>query len=384
MSTQSEPSQRLVARGDLPERFLLTADHYTNPAWLPIARTRIFQRTWLYVGDGAQLSAGQVWVRQIAGQPVVITCVSSGEFKAFYNVCPHRASLLCNQTGIHRQKHLVCPYHAWVYDLSGNLVAAPSQQKFSESFNQKTYSLTPIRIETWCGFLFVCFTDDAPSLQTFLGSIPTHLGHHRQKETRLLLSQRKRVACNWKNFHDNTLCDYHVAIAHRKTLHKVQGPIKHYEHHLETHTNLLRTPIPNSWSAINSVRSDLPELSRTAFLTYGIFPNLHLLGLPNGLLAWLHIEPLTTDTCELRSEVYGIPDLSPSIETLEADFEAFTQEDIALTESVQKGYTSGTYHPGPVNQLEARIVHQQQLILNFLQLDEDIEEVRPILESIPN
>ncbi|MEM9163994.1 MAG: aromatic ring-hydroxylating dioxygenase subunit alpha [Cyanobacteria bacterium P01_F01_bin.4] len=367
MLTQQEPPQFLVANRSLPERFLLKAEHYTDPAWLLVEQTHIFQRTWLYVGDSAQLTVGQAWVRQIAGQPVVITCVAPGEFKAFHNVCPHRASLLCNETGIHTQKHLVCPYHAWVYDLQGHLVGAPSQQKFSEAFDPQDYTLKPVRLEAWCGFLFICFSDDAPPLHTFLGSLPTHLGHHRRPETRLLLTQRKGVACNWKNFHDNTLCDYHVAIAHRNTLHKIQGPIKHYEHQLETYTNLLRTPVPTSWQAENSVLSDLPELARTSFLTYGIFPNLHLLGLPDGLLAWLYIEPLTASTCELRSEVYGIPDLSPPLETLKADFDAFTNEDIALTESVQKGYASGAYQPGPVNQLEARIVHQQRLILDFLE-----------------
>lgn len=366
MLAQHDKNQLLVEQGALPEHFLLNADHYTNPAWLSVEQTYIFQRTWLYIGDSAQLAVGQIWVRSVVGQPVVITCVAPGEFRAFHNVCPHRASLLCNETGIHTQKHLVCPYHAWVYDLSGNLVGAPSQQKFPDSFNPKDYGLKAVRLEIWCGFLFISFTDDVPPLHTFLGSIPTNLGHHRRDETRLLLSQRKTVACNWKNFHDNTLCDYHVAIAHRKTLHKVQGPIKHYEHQLETYINCLRTPVTPGWQTENSVLPDLPELSQISFLTYGIFPNLHLLGLPNGILAWLYIDPLTVDTCELRSEVYGVPHLSPSPANLKADFDAFTNEDISLTESVQKGYTSGIYKPGPVNQLEARIIHQQKLILDFL------------------
>ncbi len=355
-----------VESGDLPDHFLLNADHYTNPAWLSVEQTHLFQRTWLYMGDGAQLGVGQVWARSVAGQPIVITCVAPGTFKAFHNVCPHRASLLCNQTGIHGRTHLVCPYHAWVYDLDGKLVGAPSQQKFPDSFDPTDYHLKPLRLETWCGFLFLCFTDNVPPLHDYLGSIPTHLGQHRRSETQLLLSQRKTVACNWKNFHDNTLCDYHVAISHRHTLHKVQGPIKYYEHRLETYTNLLLTPVTSPWQTENPTLPDLPELGRTSFFTYGIFPNVHLLGFPNGILAWLYIEPLTTDTCELRSEVYGIPHLSPSTATLKADFDAFSNEDIALTESVQKGYASGAYKPGPVNQLEARIVHQQKLILDFL------------------
>ncbi|MBT9313533.1 aromatic ring-hydroxylating oxygenase subunit alpha [Leptothoe kymatousa] len=366
MLAEQQPSPQLVNQRDLPAHFLLRADHYTNPAWLPIEKKHIFQKTWLYIGDSAQLAVGQVWAKQVVGQPVVITCLGPGEFKAFHNVCPHRASLLCNQTGIHSQKHLVCPYHAWVYDLHGNLVGAPAQPKFSDTFKPENYPLSPIRLESWSGFLFICFSDDAPSLHDFLGSIPQHLGHHRRGQTRLLLSQRQVVNCNWKNFHDNTLCDYHVAIAHRHTLHKVQGPIKHYSHHLETYTNCLRTPVTPDWQAENTALPDLPKLSQTAFFTYGIFPNLHLLGLPNGMLAWLYIAPLTSNTCELRSEVYGIPELSPSIATLKADFDAFTSEDIILTENVQKGYASGAYTPGPVNQLEARIVHQQQLILDFI------------------
>ncbi|MBX2863322.1 MAG: aromatic ring-hydroxylating dioxygenase subunit alpha, partial [Leptolyngbyaceae cyanobacterium MAG.088] len=255
--------QKLWGQGVLPEHFLLSADHYTNSAWLTVEKTHIFQKTWLYIGDSAQLAVGQVWVRQVVGQPIVITCVAPGKFKAFHNVCPHRASLLCNETGVHSQKQLVCPYHAWVYDLEGNLVGAPSQQKFSDAFNPEDYRLTPLRIETWCGFLFICFTDDVPPLKDYLGSIPTNLGHHRREATRLLLSQQKTVACNWKNFHDNTLCDYHVAIAHRHTLHKVQGPIKHYEHQLETYTNLLRTPVTSGWQIENSTLPGLPELSQT-------------------------------------------------------------------------------------------------------------------------
>jgi len=49
-------------------------------------------------------------------------------------------------------------------------------------------------------------------------------------------------------------------------------------------------------------------------------------------------------------------------EELLAEFEAFMQEDMVLTESVQQGYASGAYTPGPVNGLETRIIHQQKLI----------------------
>ena len=110
----------------------------------------------------------------------------------------------------------------------------------------------------------------------------------------------------------------------------------------------------------------MSEEAGSHFFTFGIYPNLHLLGLPNGTIIWLRIDPLTPQTCHLTLEIYGVPSLSPSLETLKSDFEGFMAEDIALTESVQQGYASGVYQPGPVNQLEHRIVHQQQLIAQAL------------------
>ena len=187
-----------------------------------------------------------------------------------------------------------------------------------------------------------------------------------REETQLLLSKSSQVACNWKNYHDNTLCDYHVAIAHRQTLNVIQGPIQNYGHQFSFYTNLLHTPVTERWRAENQILLGLPEMAQGQLLTYGIFPNLHLIAAPNGLMAWIRIDPVTPETCEVVLEVYGIPGLSPSESQLEQDFGAFMAEDVALVEMVQRGYASGHYQPGPVNQLEARIVHQQRLILGRL------------------
>ena len=355
-----------LAASDLSPHFLLDADYYTNPVWVAQETERIFKKNWLYVGDSDRLQPGQVWALTIAGQPIVITCLAPGEFKAFYNVCPHRAALLCAPEGIHASKHLVCPYHAWVYDLTGHLIGVPSEHFFPTEFDRQAYPLKPIRVECWSGFLFVSFSDTASPLETYLGSITTYLGQHRRAETQHLFSQSTTVACNWKNYHDNTLCDYHVAIAHRTTLHRIQGPIKHYGHQLEDYVNVLYTPPTKQWVAENHILPDIPTFAQENFLTYGIFPNLHLLGFPDGTLAWIHIEPLTVEACEVRLEVYGIPGICLSPEILKAEFDAFMTEDVSLTESAQQGYASGQYVPGPVNALEARIVHQQQLILDYL------------------
>ncbi len=350
----------------LAERFLLEARHYTDPALLELEYQAIFRRTWIYLGNEAQLAqSGSVLVTKVADCSILLVHTPEGELKAFHNVCPHRAAPFL-QTGSHQVKHLICPYHAWVYDLNGCLVGIPSQDRFASNFCPDDFPLYSVRVEVWEGFLFVCLDPLAPPLLEFLGSIPRIITGYRSEATQLLVCKHYPVQCNWKNYHDNTLCDYHVAIAHRETLNPVQGPIRFYEHSFDIYVNSLYTPTTKQWRAKHQVLEHLPERNRNGFFTFGIFPNLHLLILPDGIMAWIRIDPLSVNRSQVVLEIYGIPGISPSTATLVQEFENFMQEDIALTEGVQRGYASGTYRPGPVNNLEARIVHQQQLICQFL------------------
>lgn len=346
----------------------LAADYYTNPDWIPLERERIFRQTWQYVGDAAHLSTPEtVWVTEVAGCSLLLIRDDNYTLKAFHNVCPHRASLLVLEGGIHSLKRLVCPYHAWVYDLQGNLKGVPVKQRFPEQFCSEDFPLKSIRCEEFLGSIFVCLGENAPPLRDYLGDIPKSVQDHWTRSTQLLIYKQYTVACNWKTYHDNTLCDYHVPIVHPHTLSPVQGSVRYYEHSFDEYVNLLYTPTTKEWRARNPSLDHLRERAQFGFFTYGIFPNLHLLALPNGVIAWLCIQPLTVARCQVNLDIYGIPNFSPSPEELEADFEAFMKEDMTITEGVQQGYASGVYRPGMANELEGRILHQQRLMSHFLQ-----------------
>lgn len=346
----------------------LEASLYTDPAWLPLEMKHIFRRAWLYVGDAADLSQpGTVKAVEVAGRSILIIRTEDNRLNAFHNVCPHRASPFVYDADQHSMKHLVCPYHGWVYNLDGQLLGTPAQKRFPEVFCTDQFPLHSVRLETWADFMFVCFDATTPPLLDYLHPIPTLMQGYRTEATQRLFSRDYAVSCNWKNFHDNTLCDYHVAIAHRQTLSPLQGPVRYYEHEFGDYVNLLHTPIPPQWHAAHpQVLDHLPERNQRGFYTYGIFPNLHLFALPNGQFGWVQINPRTVDTCQVRADVYGIPDWLPPIEDVAADFDATTQEDIILTEGVQQGYTSGAYTAGIANELEARIIHHQKLMRQWL------------------
>ncbi|MFP4694548.1 MAG: aromatic ring-hydroxylating oxygenase subunit alpha, partial [Halothece sp.] len=182
------------------------ANFYTDPELIPQEKQSIFKKNWLYVSDRAQLfQENNIFVTEICDISVLLVKNSRNSIQAYYNVCPHRASLLCSESGQHSLKQFVCPYHAWVYNLEGKLIGTPAKDQFPEGFSLDDYPLKPIRCEQWEGFIFICFDETAPPLATFLDAIPKQIQGYRQPETKQLVQKQYKVACNWKVYHDNTL-----------------------------------------------------------------------------------------------------------------------------------------------------------------------------------
>ena len=154
------------------------------------------------------------------------------------------------------------------------------------------------------------------------------------------------LACNWKIAHDNTLDDYHIAVAHPTTLHREQGPVRHYSHQFSHFVNLLETPHPEGG----------------LFQTFGLPPWTHLLVWPDQRMALLEFLPLEVDRCSLQMRLFRNPN-DVNDEANEAWLQqllTFLTEDRRLVESAQQAYSRG-FTPGPAHRLEQRILHWQAI-----------------------
>ena len=98
----------------------LEARYYTDPAVFQQEQHGLLARTWQFACHASEISeAGQYTCFEIAGQSLFAVRGKDGEVRAFYNVCQHRAHELVSGSG--QARTLVCPYHAWTYDLHGRL-----------------------------------------------------------------------------------------------------------------------------------------------------------------------------------------------------------------------------------------------------------------------
>ncbi|MEO1318292.1 MAG: Rieske (2Fe-2S) protein, partial [Pseudomonadota bacterium] len=111
-----------AAIDSLPIRSL-EARYYTDPAIYERERQGLMARTWQYGCHASQVpNPGDYVTFEIAGESLFCIRGRDGVLRTFYNVCQHRAHQLVSGTGTTRA--IVCPYHAWTYELTGKLRGA--------------------------------------------------------------------------------------------------------------------------------------------------------------------------------------------------------------------------------------------------------------------
>ena len=102
----------------------LEREFYCSPEEYQIDLDMIWYRDWLFVGHDCEvLNPGNYMTVQIGEYPVIVVRDRGGVLRAFHNSCRHRGSRICSAergTAV----RLVCPYHQWTYELSGELVHA--------------------------------------------------------------------------------------------------------------------------------------------------------------------------------------------------------------------------------------------------------------------
>ena len=145
-------------------------------------------------------------------EPLLIARGRDGELRAFYNVCRHRGTAVVEEP-CGKAVRFQCPYHAWIYDLEGNLVRAKHTDDLDD-FSFERFGLVSVRMETWQGFVFVSLSPEAPPLVEWLGDLPPHLARFDFSGLRVAHTRDLRGRRNWKFIAENYSECYHCPGIH--------------------------------------------------------------------------------------------------------------------------------------------------------------------------
>ena len=211
MATQVDPREH----EDPLDGWSLPAWTYYDADFLELEKERVFRPSWQVVCHESDIPQRGDWhTLEYIGESVIVVRGEDSQLRAFTNVCRHRGSRLVDGAKGCAKK-LVCPYHAWTYDLDGKLTGVPDAASYP-TLDKSSSGLAPVDLEVWRGFVFVrLFDDGGPSVAQMMAPYDDLIAPYRFEELSALgrVTLRPRDV-NWKNVGDNYSDGLHITVAH--------------------------------------------------------------------------------------------------------------------------------------------------------------------------
>lgn len=334
---------------------------YHDPSVWQRERETVFQRSWFCVGRAEEIERpGDYLARDVAGTGVLVVRGKDGVVRAFYNVCRHRGTVLCDEGVGSTKGAFSCPYHNWVYDLEGRLIGTPNVRD-TEDFDRSRYPLRSVACDEWEGFVFVHLGPDPQPLLDQLADEPDGpLEYERYHVGELRLGRRieYEVRANWKIIHDNFNECLHCPGVHPELSNLV--PMYRKGMVFDPDRPDLGATLDDGYSTFTlsgtsslPILPDLTDLDRRTYWGYSVFPNVMMNLVSTGAMVYT-LYPrgpaLTTIVSEylFRPESVDAPDFDCSDMV---DFlDLVSVQDWAVCERAQRGvgspgFVQGVYPP---------------------------------------
>lgn len=201
---------------------MIPAHIYNDPEVFALEKRRLFVRSWIFVGHESEIPQdGDYVVRRVLDDSFIITRDSTGEVRAFFNMCLHRGMQVC-RAEMGNASNFRCPYHGWTYRNDGQLTGLPFHREAyggEDGFARSTQTLLPApNFASYNGLLFISLDPGAEPLEDFLGDFAFYLDFYTKQSTSGLEvrgPQRWRINANWKIGAENFAGDmYHTPHTH--------------------------------------------------------------------------------------------------------------------------------------------------------------------------
>jgi phenylpropionate dioxygenase-like ring-hydroxylating dioxygenase large terminal subunit len=177
--------------------------------------------TWQFLTLAGELPKPGDYLTTFLGEtPIIVTRGQDGEIHAMLNRCAHRGNLVCLKRRGHSE-NLTCVYHAWRYDLAGNLDSVAFRRGVAgkggmpESFRLEQHGLKKLRVDKFGDLVFGKLSSDAPPLGEYIGNLigsRIHWVMHGKPKVLGTISQI--LHNNWKLYFENVRDTYHATLLH--------------------------------------------------------------------------------------------------------------------------------------------------------------------------
>ena len=331
---------------------------YTSEDFVEAELKHVFSKDWYCVGRADALSkTGDYVTAELAGQPIAVLRDADHQLRAMSNVCLHRMSTLLQGRG--NAKTIVCPYHAWTYNLDGKLRGAPAMTQ-NDAFCKDHYRLPQVRCEEWLGWVFVCLDPNAEPVSVQLAEVADMIAAYDMTNYSESFYEEHVWDTNWKVLAENFMESYHLPVCHAGTiggLSKLEDmvcppgrPAFNYHTILKDESLRIAMAHPTKNDRLKG------EERRTTYLL-ALYPSL-MITLTPGYFWYISLHPKGPGQVHIRfgggmsNDFAEDTDISENFTQLKILLDEVNVEDRGCTEKVFNGLCSDAATPGHLSHLE--------------------------------
>jgi Rieske 2Fe-2S family protein len=341
------------------------SSHYTDAQHWKQEQEAVFGQWPVVAAHSSELPVGSALPFDALGAPIVLTRAADGRARAFFNVCRHRGMVLMASVGEEPAqakpcKALVCPYHAWSYELDGKLRHRLHAETF-DGIDPATLNLVELPCSEAGGLVFVKRSPGPTfSAAAFLQGLDAHLDWLGLPQMTVFRKVDHVYPANWKLTVDAFLEAYHIRVLHRDTI----SPFFADAFAVNVHAGPHQDSLVVRRAAFDNFEppTDRASLCKLATPTQLVFPNTFLIWHPDyvsliGMFSpavdqvrWVHTMLIPPE----RSGEDWIPHWEKTFRLIEQT--VFQREDIATAVGIQRGLSSGAHPQVHLGRLECEVL----------------------------
>jgi len=351
---------------------MLPAISYTSADVLAWELRHLFAGGWTCLGRVDELLDDDTTQRAArVGDVQVLLTRADDRLRMFANTCRHRGHELLAQDETSTRRSIVCPYHAWSYDLAGQVVAAPGFRE-DTTFAPAEHGLVELPVAVWCGWVFghalhPLDHEAVVPFEEYVGALDGIVAPYAPAGLRLADRHTYEVAANWKVIAENYHECYHCPLIHPE-LCQVSPPASGDNYDLPGSwlggSMELRDGMATMSLTGESGGTPIPGVSRTQVEYVHLLPNLLISAHPDYVMTH-RLLPLAPGRTWIECSWYLLPDADGSVPdpTYAVEFWDLTnRQDWNACESVQRGLESPHFRPGPFAPNEDAVVQLVAMI----------------------
>ena len=191
--------------------YSLDQEFYIDQHIFDLDVKNIFSKQWVFVGHVSRIpNYGDYFLFNIGKESIIIVRDKNNEVHAHYNVCRHRGSHICLENE-GNSKVLICPYHAWTYNLDGSLRGARLMDK---DFNKNDWHLHKCNSKIFEGLIFINLSEHPNDFEEFIAPTKKFIEFHGLEDAKIAHRQYYPTEGNWKLTLDNFHECYHCQPSH--------------------------------------------------------------------------------------------------------------------------------------------------------------------------